>query len=176
MNLRKIISGFVLVLIVSLASFLVIKIIRKTNHNKLVAERISTFPSFSFRTLSKTIYNSSSIKEGPVLVVHFHPECEHCQYEISEILKSDIPDSFSKVILVSAAHPDSIKNFLLRLKYTDHSSILPLADTSYNFEEIFGPGTIPSSYVYAKNLKLVKVLHGEVKTETILKYLRGSEY
>jgi peroxiredoxin len=162
--------------IISLASLLIFGIVRKNSNDKLIARRISTFPSFSFPTISNSIYNSSDIKEGPVLVVHFHPECEHCQYEISEILKSNIPETFSRVILISPAHSDSIKNFLMRLKYTDHPTVIPLADTSYNFEDIFGTGTIPSSYVYGKNLKLVKVLHGEVKTETILKCLRQSEY
>ena len=79
---------------------------------------------------------------------------------------------FSSVILVSSANPDSIKSFLSNLNVKDYSTVIPLLDTSYKFEEIFGRGTIPSTYIYNRNLTLVKVLQGEVKTETILKYLQ----
>jgi hypothetical protein len=173
--MRKIILYSIIVSVVIFSSFLFTGTIRKVQKHKLISEKIARFPFFSFTTLSNESFNSSQIKKGPVLVVHFHPECEHCQYEISEILKSNIPDLYASVILVSSAHPDSIRRFLTQLDYTDFPSVVPLIDTSYNFEDIFGNGTIPSSYIYNSKLDLVKVLHGEVKTETILKYLQESE-
>jgi thiol-disulfide isomerase/thioredoxin len=173
--MRKIILGSVIVVGVLFTSLLVIGIIRKIQNHKLITEKIARFPSFCFMTLSNESFNSTEIKKGPVLVVHFHPECEHCQYEISEILKSNIPTLFSSVILISSAHPDSIIKFLNRLNYSDYASVIPLVDTSYNFESIFGSGIVPSSYIYNKRLNLVKILHGEVKTETIIKCLQESE-
>jgi len=172
---RKVILGFVIFIIVLFVSFLVTGISRKLQNQKLVAEKIAKFPVFSFMTLSKGSFNSADIKKGPMLIVHFHPECEHCQYEISEILKSNIPASFNYVILISSAHPDSIKSFLYRNKYQDYPSVIFLADTSYNFDDTFGSGIIPSSYIYNRKLILAKVIHGEVKAEAILKYLNESE-
>jgi hypothetical protein len=156
-------------------SSLVIGINKKLQNQKVVAEKIARLPAFSFMTLNKRIYNSTDTKNGPVLIVHFHPECEHCQYEISEILKSEIPILCSSVILVSSAHPDSIRSYLSNYNLKAYLSVIPLLDTSYEFEEIFGSGVIPSSYIYNRNLNLVKVLQGEVKTETILKYLQQNE-
>ena len=173
--MKKIILGSVIVFIVLFASFLVIGIARKLQNQKLVTEKIGRLPSFSFMTLSNESYNSRDIKKGPVLVVHFHPECEHCQYEISEILKSDIPATFASVILVSGAQPDSIRKFLKRFNYSDYPSVIPLMDTSYNFEDIFGSGIVPSSYIYNIKLNLIKVFHGELKPGAILKYLQESE-
>ena len=173
--MRRIVLGSVIVFVIFLALFFVTGIIIKVQKQRLSDERISRFPSFSFMTLSKRPFISSEIKEGPVLLVHFHPECEHCQYEISEIFKSNIPKSFSKVILISSANPDSIKTFLNQFNYTDFKSAIPLVDTAYSFQEIFGKGSIPSSYIYSKNLKLIKAIHGEVKPENILNLLIQNE-
>jgi hypothetical protein len=172
---KKVIQGIVVLIVVLFVSILVIGINKKLQNQKAVAETIARYPVFSFMTLDKRIYNSTDAKDGPILIVHFHPECEHCQYEISEILKSKIPILCSGVILVSSANPDSIRSFLSLFNFTDYSSVIPLLDTSYEFEEIFGSGIIPSSYIYNRKLNLVKVLHGEVKSETILKYLQQNE-
>jgi hypothetical protein len=173
--MKKLVLGFVILIMVLITTFLAVGISRKLQKEKEAGERISKLPSFTFKALAQNNFKSSNIKEGPILIVYFHPECEHCQYEISEILKSDIPVSFKKVVLVSAAHPDSIRRFLNRLNSSDFPSIIPLADTANNFEDTFGRGPIPSSFIYNRKLSLVRVLHGEVKTETILKYLRESE-
>ena len=173
--MRKIIQGLVVVVFIGLAFFLISGILNKVQKQKQIKEKIMRLPSFSFMTLSNRSFNSSEIKKGPVLVVHFHPECEHCQYEISEILKTNIPASDATIIMVSSADPDSIRKFIRQFEYSDYPSILTLVDTSYLFGDIFGKDIVPSNYIYNKDLDLVKVLYGEVKTETIIKYLNGSE-
>ena len=142
---------------------------------KRINEKISILPSFSYKTLAKEDFYSSEIKNGPVLIVRFHPECEHCQYEISQIFKSEIPTLISTTLLISSDHPDSIRKFLKQFNNIDYPSIVALADTSDSFGSIFGKDIVPSNYIYNKELKLVKVILGEVKTETILKYIKISE-
>jgi thiol-disulfide isomerase/thioredoxin len=173
--MKKIIPVVVAVVFTCLAIFLISGIVSKTQRQKQIAEKIKRFPSFSFMTLSDGSFNSSDIKKGPVLVVHFHPECEHCRYEISEILKSTIPESGTNIIMVSGADPDSIRSFIRQFDNAGHPSIFTLADTSYIFGDIFGRDIVPSNYIYDKDLYLIKVFYGEVKTEAILKYLPGSE-
>jgi thiol-disulfide isomerase/thioredoxin len=173
--MRKVIlSVFIMVFAIS-AVLLVTGILKKARKHKQISEMISKLPSFSFIKLTNETFNSSEIKRGPVLIVRFHRECEHCQYEISELLKSSIPGYAANVILVSSDYPDSIRRFLNKFKYTDYPSVIPLADTSYAFGDIFGSDIIPSNYIYNKDLDLVKVLSGEVKTGTILKYLISGE-
>lgn len=173
--MRKILLGTVVVVIVIFGSYLGNGIIRKVQNHKILTEKIAKFPSFSFLTLSNEYFNSSEITKGPVLVLHFHPECEHCQWELAEIFKSHIPESFSKVLLISSAQPDSILKFLNRFHYTDYPSVIPLVDSSYNFEQFFGSALVPSSYVYDSKLNLIKLLSGEVKTEAILNLITKYE-
>ena len=148
--------------------------IKIQSHNNTVA-KIAKLPPFLFTTLSSQNFSSSSIKNGPVLILYFHPDCEHCQYEISEILNSKIPDMYAKVVLVSGAHPDSVKKFFRHVDYSRFPAIVLLIDNSHSFESIFGNGIVPSSYIYDKNLTLVKEIHGEVKSEAILRYIKVGE-
>jgi len=173
--MRKIILALIVVIFTLTAILLIAGTLKKINRQNQARERISTLPVFSFMTISDENFSSSEIKKGPVLIVRFHPDCEHCQYELTEIMKSDIPVIAEKVILISSAHPDSIRKFLGTLNYLDYPSIIALADTLYTFREIFGNDIVPSNYIYNKELNLVKVLSGEVRTETILKYLVEGE-
>lgn len=173
--MRKIILGVAIVVFALSATFLILGMINKVQKHKQITEKIARLPSFSFMALTNETFNSSEIRKGPVLVIRFHPECEHCQYEISEILKSNIPGSGACVIMVSSADPDSIRKFISQFDLSNYPAIIPLVDTSYIFGDIFGSDKVPSNYIYNKELNLVKVLYGEVKTETILKYLLGSE-
>src|SRR5450759_172815 len=104
--MRKIILGVVITVFVLSATFLILGMINRVQKHKHLTERIARLPSFSFMTLSNGTFNSSKISKGPVLVIRFHPECEHCQYEISEILKSNIPGSGICVVMISSAVPD----------------------------------------------------------------------
>jgi hypothetical protein len=173
--MKRVILVIVVFLFTLSAIFLVLGILKKIQNQEQIAERLSRLPSFSFVTLADEPFSSSEIKRGPLLLVRFHPECEHCRYEISEILKSNIPLSGTSIILVSSAPPDSIRKFLNNFNYSGYPDVIPLMDPSYRFEDIFGSDIVPSNYIYDKDLELVKVLHGEVKTETILKYLREIE-
>lgn len=173
--MRKIILIVAISIFALSSTFLILGIINRMKKHNHLTEKIARLPSFSFKTLANETFNSSDITKGPVLVMRFHPECEHCQYEISEILKSDIPASGTSVIMVSSADPDSIRKFFSQFDYSDYPAINVLVDSSHIFGDIFGSDIVPSNYIYNKELDLVKVLYGEVKTETILKYLHGSE-
>ncbi len=173
--MRRIILSILLVLVTLCAGLLISGVAKKIHKHKQLTEKIAKLPSFSFMTLADKTFSSSEIKEGPVLVIRFHPECEHCRYEISEILKSAIPSSGTLIVMVSSANPDSIRKYFSQFDLSDYPEIITLADTSYVFGDIFGSDIIPSNYIYNKELNLVKILHGEVKTETILKYLNPGE-
>jgi len=173
--MRKSISGIVIGIIIIFSLLMGSVIIRRVKANKQLAEKISHLPSFTLTDLEYKIFNSSEVKTGPVLILHFHPECEHCQYEISELLKEDILKRLNSVILVSGVPPDSIRRFLSQYNYTAYSNVIPLADTSGIFGDIFGSDIIPSVYIYGRDLKLRKVFYGEVKSDAIFKYLQDVE-
>lgn len=153
--------------------FLVAGIIRKAMAAEEIAERISTLPQFSLPKLDGGLFSSKEINAGPLLIIYFHPECEHCHHEISSIIESPLPDRDVKIILVSYASQHLIRSFIDRIGNVGEARILILTDTALIFRGIFGSDIIPSNYIYNKELELVKSIKGETRTETILKYLKS---
>ncbi len=173
--MKRIISALIITIFFITAGLLIFGMTGKVQKNKELEQMIKKLPEFSFMTLNGESFNSADIRSGPVLVVRFHPECEHCRYEISGIMKSDLPLSGAKIILVSNAEKDTVKNFLRQFDLSAYPNIKTLIDPSFKFGELFGSNIIPANFLYNKDLYLIKAFNGEVKTETILKYLKDGE-
>jgi thiol-disulfide isomerase/thioredoxin len=173
--MKRKVSVIFLILIISIIILLLTGISGKLKREDLMAERIKKLPEFTLPTLYNTSFSSSEIKEGPLLIVYFHPECEHCRYEVSELFRSSLPGSGIPVLLVSRAARDSVSVFLEALKYPETGEFITLIDTAFVFEDTFGNSVIPSSYLYDENLILIDALYGEYKIETILNRLKESE-
>lgn len=173
--MRRVFSGIYVTLFIISGIFLTAGIVNKMQRHRQQSFKMSKLPSFVFLRLNNETFHSSEILNGPVLIIRFHPDCEHCQYEISEILNSNIPATGVKVILVSSSHPDSIQKFIDRFNCPVFPNVIPLADTSDLFGDIFGSDIIPSNFIYDSELNLDKVFYGEVKTATILNCIHRIE-
>jgi len=173
--MKKTVVILVIAILVVIYLGLMLALSFKAAAKKETSQRIAELPYFSFSTLKNTRFSSSEIKDGPLLIVYFHPECEHCQYEIPEFLGSKIPETFRKVLLVSYANPDSIRKFLDLADFSRYQSVIALVDSSFQFQKIFGSSIIPTSFIYNRRLHLIKAITGEVKSGMILKYLEESE-
>jgi hypothetical protein len=173
--MKKIITISSLFLFTGVFLVLVSEIVFRTKASHKAKDRIEYLPGFSFPTTNNSLFNSCDIKNGPLLIVHFNPECEHCKYETERITESDLPGMNCPILMITEAPPDSVKKFVNNYSLNKYPSIKVLLDTSYVFGKIFRSGIIPTNYIYNKNLQLVKTLQGEYKTETIIKYLIGSE-
>jgi peroxiredoxin len=135
------------------------------------AHQIEYLPDFTLPSLNGKMFNSGEIASGPILITYFHPECDHCQYEISSILSSNLPEEDLKIILVSPADPDQVKSFVSMFDIKHEYLVWILSDTSHAFSRIFQTEIIPANYIYDKNLHLVKTAKGVITVEAIYKSL-----
>ena len=165
----------IVVIIAGLTTLLIIGIINKSHKSRIAKERIKSFPLFSFRKLNDTIFRSDEIKEGPVLVLFFHPECEHCQYQITTLFKNWVEPSGVHVILISNAEKEIVKKFVNKISLPDSPEIIILVDDTYSFLNYFGTELVPATFIYDRKLRLIKYFQGEVRSETILKYLKQDD-
>ena len=173
--MKRLVMTSVVIVFFGLLLFIVAGIFRKIKENELIEERLSALPDFSLPDMKGKIFSTSDLKKGPVLLVRFHPECEHCRYELNEIFRSGLADNGVMVLLVSSASENDVAAFLSQFDTGKSDRIITMTDTSYVLADIFSKNVIPSSYIYDTDLKLVKALYGEHKIETILKYLESGE-
>lgn len=173
--MKKTLTITILVIVAGLTTFLIISTVGKMHKSNIAKEKIKTLPSFSFKKLNDTIFNSNKIKEGPVLILFFHPECEHCQYQITSLFKKWVRPRDLHVLLVSNAEKSEIRSFIKKNEFPDYPGLIVLIDETDKFRDYFGTAQVPATFIYNKNLKLVKYFQGEVRPETILKYLKQDD-
>ena len=175
--MKKGLAKVLILFIAVIVTLLIAGIITKKNKADEIRERISSLPFFTLPEIDGSIFNSREISEGPLLVMYFNPECQHCQYEISSLVQSNIPGSGVKILLISDESSKKIRSFMKQFNVINDNVFTALSDTAFVISELFGIDVIPSNFIYSEDLKLVKILKGETTIETITKYLQsGNQY
>jgi len=165
-----VVSVFTMVLLILIAG-----ISSGLRANATKAEEGESLPDFTLATTGHKRFCSSEIKGGPLLIVHFNPECEHCRYEIRSMIHSSLPSLGYRVLLITEAPADSVMRFIKADSLGMYSSFTVLLDTAGVFSDKFGSSFIPANFIYDKELRLVKALEGEYKTVTLIRYLSDNE-
>ena len=171
----KRIAGKLLLLIpLSLIVLLTIAILTRKVRAEERAGRLRILPDLVMTDLKGVEYKTAQLSSGPLLIAFFHPECDHCRYELSSLKDIDTINSNVKIFLISHADRNQIGSFIRELKISDTGAIYIFHDPDLTLSKYFGADVIPSNFIYNDSLRLVKVFKGSVKPETIFKYLNGS--
>lgn len=170
--MRKIIKIIISIILILFLSYMLTIIIKKVKHKSLITEQIQTIPQFLFVNISNNkAYTNKDIENNKAcLIIYYNSECNHCEYEAEQI--STHIDKFENYQILMISY-ESLENILaFKEKYKLNNNLITfLQDPKYQFDDIFGNSPIPTSFIYNKNRKLVKQFKGEVKIETLLKYL-----
>ncbi|MDP3434845.1 MAG: redoxin domain-containing protein [Bacteroidota bacterium] len=167
---RRTLMRFVLRGVVLIVICLLIVLIFKTSQSKQETEnRIQILQHCCFASLEgKQICIDEFDPILPIVIIYFHPECEHCQYEAREI--GIHASEFANVNLLMVTPDNSIqriKDFAAENHLWEIDNFELLLDKSNTFKRSFGTTTIPSVFIY-KNKNLIKKYIGETKIEAIL--------
>jgi len=154
--------------------YLVVGITKNYRNNKEAEKRIQTLPETTFISMtgdSVCLYDFNP--EKPMVIIYFHPECDHCHYEAREIGQN--ADVFNHCQLVMITFDDSLKrlkNFCNKYHLWEVNNFEILLDSDNHFQKIFGKPMIPSVYIYNVNRRLKKKYQGETKPEAIINEIR----
>lgn len=162
------VTGFILFMLA--AGSLIYLVISGYIKKKETADRIKTLPSAGFVSLEGDSVNLHDFdNKKPLVIIYFHPECEHCRYEAAEI--GQHADDFEKCQLVMVTPDDSLQRieaFCEQAQLWEVDNIEILTDERNCFYEVFGKTAIPSVFIYNTEHKLVRYFRGETKTEAII--------
>jgi thiol-disulfide isomerase/thioredoxin len=165
--MRKLKVFISIVLIIISASCLLIawKISDKNKAEAIIA----TTPVFSFLTISQHTFTNKDIDndKSRIIINHFSPNCEHCQYMAVEFLKDSQMLKTIQILMITSSDSASIAKFSSAYKLSLLSNVIILRDTNYQFQKIFGTGVVPSFYIYEHN-KLFKKVIGETKIANLI--------
>lgn len=152
---------------------MVIKIVGKIKNKNAITEQIQRIPEFSFSTIRDSIIftNNNLRTDKATLIIYFNTDCNHCVYEAEQIGKNITKFKEFQIIMVSYENKEILKKFAYKYNLTGHNNLFVLQDKQMKFDDIFGISSIPTSFIYNKKGELIKQFIGEVKLQTLLKYL-----
>jgi thiol-disulfide isomerase/thioredoxin len=168
--MKKIILTSISLIVVFLCYFGYHGLSRK-RHLQKVEFSSKRLPQKSFRNLEGSMSPIIKNNRMNTVIIYFHPECEHCQYEVQEIYKYKDSFEFTNIFMISPAQEEEIKQFNNKYKLSTIKCLSLLWDKNNEFEHYFGKTTFPTVFIYNSKNRLEKKFSGEVKIEAILKYL-----
>lgn len=165
----------IIVLVVAVLGYLGYKIAYKLRVKNEMAQKIAILPEFTFHTLNEETFSKKNLQpDKAVVVFHFNPECENCQYETKEITEKINLLENAQILMVSAKAREKIDSFVVYFKLNEIPQITVLHDRDDKFFDIFGLGMYPATLIYNHKWELVKYYKGEVRVEAIQKGIEGS--
>lgn len=174
--MKKTAKPIILSIIILLLSYMGNSIYKSIKEKKAVSERIRNIPLFSFNDLYGYKFKNTDLNGSQsCLLMYFHPDCEHCQYEASQFAPNMKELYPYQILMISSDSIQNIKKFEEKYHLNEMDNIVMLHDPKFDFEKIFGTKIIPTNFIYDRNQKLKKIFKGEVKIEAILKNLEDEK-
>jgi peroxiredoxin len=174
--MRKLLRLMVIFMVFITILLLGTRIYKSSCAKKETETRIQTLQHCCFESLSREqICVDEFDPSQATIIIYFHPDCEHCQYEAKEIGLHT--DEFAHTNLIMITPDDSIpriENFMTKNNLWRMDNMAILLDPEHRFFGHFGTLNIPSVFIYKHN-KLLKKYIGETKMEAILEVIRNHE-
>lgn len=168
--MKKLLKTILIAVISIIGGFLTYHTVKGYNEKKEAERRIQTLPQAEFISLTGKEVNLHDFDpEKPMVIVYFHPECDHCHYEAQEIGQNAAAFKHCQVVMVTS--DDSLKrieNFCAEYNLWELNNIEVLIDSNNRFKKIFGKALVPSVYIYDSARKLKRYFPGETKPEAII--------
>jgi thioredoxin-related protein len=142
----------------------------KVQKNQKTKNDYSSIPIFQLPDLHGNIIVNNSLQSNKS-TLFFDPDCGNCEEEFLQIkVKRDsLPDC--NMVFVSTLPKDVILNFLKKIDFQSDKNMFFLCDNRDELSKMMDVKGLPSVLIYSKTGKLIKNYTGQVKVETLIKYL-----
>lgn len=167
--MKQVIKRLLLLVLVSVITYGVYVVAASYIEKKEIEAAIQILPNGQFTSLNNEVVALHDYKGMPVVIVYFHPECEHCHYEAQALRLNK--DALLNTQLVMITHDDSlarVNQFVNQHQLYDLEFIDILLDKNDAFYNTFGTTTVPSVFIYDSKRQLQKKYLGETKPEAII--------
>lgn len=166
--MKKLLLFGILLLVLSAIIYFAYSSYHKIEEKRIYAQQVRHLPQIS---TFEWIGSNPKPNKFATIILFFHPECEHCQYEAQAITENQ--KEFEHVNLWWISIADSIVIDTFAQKY--HLKSLPNTYLAHldatKVEKVFGSISIPHIFIYDDKHHLQKEFKGETKVEALLKYL-----
>lgn len=132
--------------------------------------KFEAIPAFTVYTVPDSIAftNKDLLKNKPLIIMFFSPDCEHCQKETKELLAYKEELKNIQILMVSPSSYSMIKQFYQEYALSTMQNIKLGNDLNYALGSIYQLRTFPSMFIYDQSGKLAKAFVGNIGVPAIL--------
>ena len=153
--LRKI-ALFLLLSAIPLVSF---------SQSALLKKKIAPF---QIRLTNGQQYTSSQLAAGPVVLIYFSPDCEHCQDFTKDMIKNYSIFANKQVVMITFQSMEMLKPFVNQHKLGTYNNIkVGTEGYSYTVQRYYQIKSFPYIALYDKAGNLVQTFEGEQPHQSI---------
>lgn len=135
-------------------------------------KRFPTVPPFSLIQADSSVLTKDNLKKGPVLIMFFSPSCDHCQHQVSDMLKRINEFKHTQWVLATYQPFEEMVEFIKTYELAKHPNIKVGRDAKFVLPPFYHIQSLPYLAVYNKKGNLVNTWQGNVPVETLLKALQ----
>lgn len=149
-----------------------LRIYQDASTHPAIQQDIQTLPLFDVTTLEGHPAQSTTLStEQPLALVYFTTTCPFCQAEVRSLTAhAELLDT-ARVALISPEPVSILEQFVQEYELDRHGSIQVLQDTDDAVAQTFGLFTVPHTFIYDANHRLLRSFQGETSAATIYRAL-----
>lgn len=134
-------------------------------------KRFPTVPPISLLQADSSMLTKDQLKKGPVLLMYFSPSCDHCQHQMTDMLKRK--EDFKHIQLVLATYQpfEEMVEFIQTYELAKYPNIKVGRDEKFVLPPFYHIQSLPYLALYDKKGALVTTWQGNVPVDTVLKAL-----
>ena len=171
--MKKIILAGVILLILSGVGYMGNSILKNVELKKKLID-LTPMPEFNFKTLEGTDFHKSDlVKDMPVLIIYFNPNCDECQSETKQLVKHIDLFKNAQILMVTPVENELAEEFSEHFKLGIYPQIKILQDERDDFFQTFGSAIFPSTFAYNKYHTLAGYYKGGAKMELLQKVMNA---
>ncbi len=135
---------------------------------------IQSIPAFTVSALpdSSSFSNVQLVKNKPLVIMFFSPDCDHCHKQTKEIFAYKTELKNIPILMVSVAEYKEITGFYEDFNMESMPNVKVAKDNKNALWLLYRPTTFPSIYVYDAAGTLAKAYIGNVSIPYILDALK----
>lgn len=133
---------------------------------------VMKLPNFEFQDLTGAKFSKEQlVQDNKTVVMYFNPTCHLCEHQVGALQEQLRSKENINWILVTDEAQELVQEFIERFELADLGHVKVLLDKGNKFYSYFGFSTVPSTFIYDKELDLLKGFAGEVSLEILKDYL-----
>jgi glutaredoxin len=167
--MKKFLLLFIVSALLTGLSFMTYVIIERVNHKRLTRGHLESLDNFLIYDFDSTRFHLSSYRKR--ILIYFDSECDHCQYQLSQIFSHRKSFDDSDIVLLSSELISTIKLYAERNYPLDAGNVYFAKINQLDAYNTFGSLAVPQIFIYGTDGILVKDFKGETKVDAVLQYL-----